>query len=164
MLTAKKYRNRHIILKTLEDYRVNNARLDSTDWMELSLDFSELVAKSNLTGQEVIEQLQYLINENEVHEEELRPLDYVYIITKIGTAVYYDKKYLNIGMRQFLNDCYDVLKNLSTAILLIFAVVSFMTNNIEIKKNKVEIESLKNEIKKLKKIPGQNNTTKTHSR
>lgn len=160
MFRAKKYRNRHHILKTLEDFKVNEARIDATDWMELSLDFPQLVTKSNLTEQEVIEQLQYLINEKEIHEEELRPLDSIYIISKAGTVAYYDKKYLNLGFREFLNNSYDVLKNLSTAILLFFAVISFTTNHIETKKNKTEIENLKNEIKNLKEISNRSNTIK----
>lgn len=160
MFRAKKHRNRHHILKTLEDYRTNDERIDLTDWLESSLDFPELVTKSNLTEQEVIEQLQFLINEKEIHEEELRPLDCVYIITKAGTVAYYDKKYLNLGFREFLNNSYDVLKNLSTAILLIFAIISFTTNHIETTKNKAEIENLKNEIKTLKKVSNRSNPIK----
>lgn len=151
MFRVKKYRIRHAILKTLEHHRTNAKRNDLTDWMEEALDFSELVAKSHLTEQDVSEQLYYLINEKEIFDEELRPLDIIYRISSTGIAAFYDKKYLNIGMREFLNNSYDILKNISTAVLLIFAIVTFVSNYLETKKNKNEIELLKNEIKDLKR-------------
>jgi hypothetical protein len=154
MFREKKYQDRHIILKTLEEhYQINRA---NTDWIEMGLDFSELVSKSNLKEQEVSEQLHFLVNEKEIVDEELRHLDILYIISGAGKAAFYDKKYLVIGRREFLDNCYDVLKNISTAILLIFAVVTFTTNLIEARKNKLEIESLRNEVNQLKKVVKKN--------
>lgn len=151
MFRAKKYTNRHIILKTLEEhYRINYIEID--DWILYGLDFSELVSKSNLTEQEVNEQLHCLINEKEIIDEELRRLDILYIISPAGIAAFYDKKYLDIGRKEFLNNSYDILKNISTAILLILAVYTFASNFIENRKNKIEIESLKHEVRELKKI------------
>jgi hypothetical protein len=149
MFRAKKYRNRHIVLKTLEEH-YRTTYIESTDWIEYGLFFEDLVSKSKLSELEVNEQLQCLINEKEVVDEELRHLDILYIISPAGRSTFYDKKYLDIGKREFLNNSYDVLKNISAVILLIIAITTFITNFIDTRKNKAEIESLRNEISKLK--------------
>ena len=149
MIKTKKYRNRHLILKTLQDRRQEGSGPNMLDISEVALTFTELVKESQLTESEVVEQIHYLKNENEVIEEEIIN-DYYYFISQAGTASYYDHKYLTRGRKEFWENTYDVLKNLSTIILLLIAIITFAGNWISSKENSVEIKALKTEMRQLK--------------
>ena len=159
----KKYRNRHLILKTLQDRRQEGEGPNMLDMSEIALTFSELVEKSRLTDSELVEQIHYLKNADEVIEEEIIN-DFYYFISQAGTAAYYDKKYLNKGKKELLENTYDVLKNLSTIVLLLIAIITFTGNWVSSKDNKSEIDTLKFELKQIKDSIRTNKTQEQHNR
>jgi hypothetical protein len=159
----KKYRNRHLILKTLQDRRQEGEGPNRLDISEVALTFSELVEKCRLTESELVEQIHYLKNTDEVIEEEIIN-DFYYFISQAGTAAYYDNKYLNKGKKELLENTYDVLKNLSTIILLLIAIITFTGNWISSKDNKSEIDTLKFELKQIKDSIRINKTQEQRSR
>lgn len=150
MNNYKKYKNRHTILETLQKKYTNNYTPNIISNKELSLNFNELVKKSQLTEDEVIEQLDFLSQESEINVVEEENFDFYYIIKKNGSASFHDKKYLNLRKKEFTNDIYDFLKITSTFILLLIAITTFTINIIDTRNNKKEIEELKKEIRQIK--------------
>jgi len=151
MFINKKYRNRHLFLKTLQLYFEKNDRPDQHTFEEVSLTFSKLVELSNLTEKEIYEEMDYLEKEGEINIEQTEHFSTFYFISRNGTIAYYDKKYLNLGKKEFLNDTYDILKNISAIILLVIAVITFIINFLDTRKNKKEIEQIKVKVEKLSK-------------
>lgn len=150
MIQKKKYLNRHQILKILVECRIDNESPNNLDERDICLNWTELVERSNLSETEIIQQIYYLKNENEIIEKEFDMCNSNYHISRIGMASYYDKKYLNQGKKEYLDNIYDLLKILSTFILLIIAIITFINSWIVSGENKSEIEILKNEVFKLK--------------
>jgi len=150
MILKKKYINRHEILRTLLVRRKDNESPNNLDERDIALNWTKLVEKSNLSETEIIQQIYYLKNENEIVETEFDEYNFYYHISRTGMVSYYDKKYLNQRKKEFADNIYDVLKILSTAILLIFAIITFRNNWIISNKNESEIEILKKEVLKLK--------------
>jgi hypothetical protein len=151
MFINKKYRNRHLFLKTLQLYFEENDRPDLYTFEEISLTFPKLVELSNLTEKEIYGQIDYLEKEGEINIEHTEHFSTFYFISRNGTIAYYDKKYLNLGKKEFLNDAYDILKNISAIILLVIAIISFIINFLDTRKNKKEIEQIKVKLEKLSK-------------
>ena len=149
MFIKKKYSNRHQILKVLQEYFESKDRADLNDSKEVELTFTEIVKKSNLSENEVRQQLDYLQKEDELCINNINFSTY-YFILRNGTISYHDKKYLNIGKKEFFSNTYDIIKTLSAIILLIIAVVTFINNLSETKTNKKQIEILKTEINDMK--------------
>lgn len=150
MILKKKYINRHEILRTLIVRRKDNENPNNLDVRDIALSWRKLVEKSNLSETEIIQQIYYLKNGNEIVETDFDEYNLYYHISRIGMASYYDKKYLNQRKKEFEDNIYDVLKILSTAILLILAIITFRNNWIISNKNESEIEILKKEVLKLK--------------
>ncbi|MEN5231522.1 hypothetical protein [Sphingobacterium faecium] len=113
--------------------------------MEIELSFMEVVQKSNLTEKEVYREIDYLEKEKEIHIDEINYSTY-YLILKQGSVSYFDKKYLELGRKNFRDNLFDNLKIISSFILLLIAVITFIVNLLETRKNRTEIEKLKNEI------------------
>ena len=163
MIRHKKYRNRHLILKILQDRRQEGEGPNMLDMSEIALTFAELVNECRLSESEVMKQIHYLKNEDEIIEDEILD-DYYYFISQSGTASYYDQKYLTKGKKEFLENIYDFLKNLSMIILLLIAIITFAGNWISSKNNSSEIGILKKEIKELKDSININNEKIKHSK
>lgn len=147
---GKKYINRHRILETLQIYH-NEHWSPDCDEIDISLSFTELIKHSRLNEQEVREQLPYLKHEKEINYFEIDYSSY-YAISKKGTVDLYDKKHYNFGRKMFNEEIYDMLKNISTILLLIIALITFVNNLIDTKNNKKELENLKTEIKNIKAL------------
>jgi len=133
------------------------------DISDIALTFTELVGECRLSESEVMQQIHYLKNENEIIEEEILN-DYYYFISQTGTASYYDQKYLTKGKKEFWENTYDILKNFSMFILLLIAIITFAGNWISSKKTSSEIDIIKKEIKELKDSININNDKIRHSR
>lgn len=151
MFINRKYKNRHLFLKALQLYLEKNDRPDAYALEDFSLTFPKLVELSNLTEKEIYGQIDYLENEGEINIEHTEDYSAFYFISKNGTIAYYDKKYLNLGKKEFLNDLYDIIKNISAIILLVIAIISFIINFLDTQKNKKEIEQIKVKVEKLSK-------------
>lgn len=144
----KKYKNRHIILETLQR-RYEEVYNPTMQDGELEIDFKHLVEYSKLTNNEVYEQLDYLHLENEISIDEIQFQIY-YIILRNGSKAYYDKKYITIGIKEFHNNFYDILKNISSVILLIIAIITFILNSFATIKLKEQVSKLQIEVQTLK--------------
>ncbi|NCT93124.1 MAG: hypothetical protein GXC72_01765 [Chitinophagaceae bacterium] len=148
MFIKEKYRIRHNLLGLFYDkYFEGNS--PNADVYDTSLTFSQLEEISGLSTEKLIKTIDYLKEAEELYVEEMDYID-LYLITLKGRAAYHDEKYLYNGKKAFLNDTYDVIKTLSAIVLLVIAIITFIQNSIDIKKNKKEIESLKIEINQIK--------------
>jgi hypothetical protein len=149
LLIRKKHIHRHRILKALQEYYDNHWMPDLGD-VDVSLSFSELVEICKLSEKQVREQLPFLQRENEVGYLEINYSSYYYISNE-GTISLYDKKHYSVGTKMFLEEIYDMVKNVSAILLLLIAMITFTINLIDTKNNKKEIQTLKTEIERIKK-------------
>lgn len=145
----RKYKNRHKILKALQNKYAQDYRPDIVVINEIELTFTELVTSTNLTEQQVYEQIDFLIKEQEVSENEDN-FSSNYRITKKGTVAYFDSKYLCLGRKEWRTNIYDWIKTISTIVLLLIAIFSFALNIIDARKNETEIDKIKIELQKMK--------------
>lgn len=150
MKINQKYTSRHELLKTLQTRKNQKWAPDNIDIRDTSLEFDKLTENSGLQETDVIQQIRYLINEKEINEAEFEYSRLYYSISDSGTAAYHDQKYLTKGRKEYLDNIYDVLKNVSTFILLLLAVITFIGNWISNSRKNQEIENIKIELKHLK--------------
>ncbi len=163
-MLKKKYKNRHQILRALLLHRNEKESPNNLDEIDFALTWSKLVEKSRLSETEIRKQIYYLKNENEVVEKETEYDNFYYYISGKGRVSFYDKKYIEQRRKEILSDVYDILKNISTSILLFFAIITFTNNWIIDSKNKSEIEILKKEVLKLKNQLNVKTSSDKHSR
>lgn len=149
MYIKRKFINRHKILGALQTRMNESYRPDILDSAEIELSWGELRDASGLTESEILEQIDFLLTSEEICNNEVN-FSSSYLILQKGTTSFYDKKYLNIGKKEFKDDLYDILKLFSGFILLAIALITFARNIMITEKNSKEIENLKNEIKILK--------------
>lgn len=145
----QKFTNRHKILKTLHQRKKEKWSPATTDVRDIGLSYYQLTTTPRHKGKQINKEIQYLINEKEIIEEEIQYDDYYYCISNSGTASYYDRKYITKGKKEYRENIYDILKNISTLLLLIMAVITFIGNWISNSKNKCEIENIKTELKQI---------------
>lgn len=150
LFIRKKYVTRHRILETLQIYHDENWSPDCNE-MDISMSYTELIKHSKLSEVEVRKQLPYLEREKEINYFEIDYSAY-YIISKNGTVDFYDKKHYNVGRKLFNEEIYGMLKNISTILLLVIALITFVINLIDTRNNKKELENLKIEIKNIKAV------------
>lgn len=144
-----KYTSRHQLLKTLQERKDEKWSPDMVDIRDIALPYHKLESSSGLSENQVVEQIQYLINENEIIKKEIK-YDWYYYISDMGSASYYDSKYPSKGKKEYLDNIYDILKNVSTFLLLLMAVITFIGNWVSNSKNNAEIEKIKTELNQLK--------------
>ncbi len=144
-----KYLNRHKILKTLYKKRIKEESPNTINTVELSLTFSQIAINSNLPEAKIIEQIEFLINEKEISKIE-ESFDTYYFITDKGSISYHDEKYLDNGEKEFWTTSYDIIKTISTLVLLIMAVIVFILNFLDTKQNKKDIDVIKTELQNIK--------------
>lgn len=149
MLVLKKYQHRHKILKALQNYRQLKEHPNMVDSIDIELSFSDIVERTGLTETEVFQQLDYLYREDEVFIN-IQDFTTKYFITRNGSISYYDNKYISIGRKELITNTFDITKTLSTIILLIISVYTFLYNLNVTRDNKYEINNLKLEIQQLK--------------
>lgn len=145
MFVKRKYIDRHRILQVLQENQDQNLEYDENQTNFEPLSFSELVRKSGLSETQVYAQVDLLAKEDEISIDPLGAKMY-YMVIRNGTIAYFDGKYLNQGKKELRDEVYDKLKIISTIVLLSIAIISFIVNIIETRKNKKEIETLKREI------------------
>jgi len=145
-----KYTSRHELLETLQKRKDEKWAPDNIDVRDTALEFHELAENSGLKETDVLQQIRYLINEKEIYETEFEYSRWYYSISDAGTAAYHDQKHLAKGRKEYLDNIYDVLKNVSTFILLLLAVITFIGNWISNSRKNQEIENIKIELKNLK--------------
>lgn len=150
MKINKKYSSRHQLLKTLQERKDEKWAPDNIDIRDTALEFDKLIENSGLPETDVIQQIRYLINEKEINETEFEYSRCYYSLSGSGTASFHDRKHLSKGRKEYLDNMYDVLKNVSTFILLLLAVITFIGNWISNSKKNQEIENIKIELKHLK--------------
>lgn len=150
MKINKKYTSRHQLLQTLQERKDDRWSPNNIDVRDIALETHKLLDKSGLRETDLYQQLQYLVNEKEIKETEFDGFRWYYSISDAGTAAYHDQKHLSKGRKEYLDNIYDVLKNVSTFILLLMAVVTFIGNWISNSKKNQEIEDIKIELKNLK--------------
>jgi hypothetical protein len=149
MFIKRKYLVRHKILETLQE------RLSQFDGQEhlniekVELTLQELSRASDLIEKEILEQIDFL---NEIQELDCNWRQGVqnFLVLKKGTIAYFDRKYLYEGRKEFWNDTYDIIKTVSAVMLLVIAVITFVMNLIDTRQNKKDINNLKTELKQLK--------------
>lgn len=149
MLVLKKYQHRHKILKALQNYRQLKEHPNMVDSIDIELSFSDIVERTGLTETEVFQQLDYLYREDGVFIN-IQDFTTKYFITRNGSISYYDNKYISIGRKELITNTFDITKTLSTIILLIISVYTFLYNLNVTRDNKYEINNLKLEIQQLK--------------
>lgn len=150
MKINKKYSSRHQLLKTLQERKDEKWAPDNIDIRDTALEFDKLTENSRLQETDVIQQIQYLINEKEINETEFEYCRRYYSISDTGTAAYYDQKHLTKGRKEYRDNIYDVLKNVSTFVLLLLAVITFIGNWISNSRKNQEIENIRIDLKHLK--------------
>jgi len=143
MPMKKKHLVRQKILESLQ------SKLSIYDGQEhlgnIELTLKELANVSNLTEEQVLQQVDYLSEIQEINISWSQGVQ-SFIILKNGTISFFDKKHLYKGRKEFWNDTYDVIKTLSAAILLIIAVTTFVMNIFDTRQNRKDIETIKAEL------------------
>lgn len=155
LFIKRKFVIRHKILQALQICYNQRYRPDSVDSREFELSWPQLKEATGLNDEDILEQIDVLLTNDEVYNNE-EDFNSSYLILQKGTIAFYDKKYLNLGIKEFKDDLYDIVKLVSAVVLLVIAVISFVRNIINTEKNSRDIEELKREILLLKLSVGQN--------
>lgn len=147
----EKYSIRHKILKALQEKLSKFESKQHLNQSEIELSLHELSSKTKLVEKKIIEQTDYLVSKEEINSEwDNRELNFC--IIREGTISFFDKKYLEEGKKEFWNNNYDIIKTFSAVIILIIAVVTFIFNIVDTRKNKSDIEKMKIELNDIKAI------------
>lgn len=113
---------------------------------ELALTFSAIGSKTGLSDEVVSNHLYILKEVGDIRLFEEDDYNEYYIITTAGIAAVHDGKYLEIGKKEFGLEFDNVLKRVSTIILLLIAIITFIFNLVQTYKNKTEIDQLKKQV------------------
>ncbi|KQO22668.1 hypothetical protein ASF10_09885 [Flavobacterium sp. Leaf82] len=146
----KRFKIRHEILKKLFEKNQLGNSPNASHISDIALTWTQLIKVENLSENEILEQIYYLKNQNEVKEKEDDNFEYYYWISNIGIDSFYNYKYLNEGKKESRENYFNKVRNWSITILLIIAVVTFLTNIFVKIKNNSDLENLQNEVNKLK--------------
>lgn len=148
----KKYKVRHALLGALQarlskfDY-VSHLSQAQVEQIEMTLE-----ALSGVTGYpktDLLNQADYLLLLKEVNISRERS-DIRLLILAPGSVAYFDSKYLQEGRKAFWNNLFDIAKTISTIVLLIFAVITFITGILRSQHTEEDIRQLKQEVENLK--------------
>ena len=118
-----------------------------------NIDFSEVMGKESTHGENKgsrIKKTKKEIKEIslELHEYENKAGNIIKEL-QVFTWTIFEKKFLTEGRKEFRNSFDQKLKIISTIILLIIAITTFIINIIQTQNNKKEIENLKFELQKV---------------
>lgn len=162
MFIKRKFRNRHKILEALQ-IQYNKNHLPDALSVDMELSWGKLTEACGLNDKEVLEQIDFLLISDEIYNNEI---DYnsSYLILQKGTTAFYDKKYPNMGIKEFKDDLYDILKLVSGFVLLLITIITFTKNIMTTERNSREIQNLKMDVQNLKssmpKVVSNNKTLK----
>lgn len=146
----KKYRIRHAILGALQAKLSKFDLVAEVDEEEIQLTLNELTSITRYPQKEVLNQVDYLLMQKEVHISRIESGIKV-LILELGSAAYFDSKYPQEGRKVFWNSLFDVAKTISTIVLLIFAVITFITGLLRSQRTEDDIRKLKEEVEVLKR-------------
>ncbi len=148
MFIKRHYKVRSAILRILAEYQ-DKFSLD-VKAKERLMHFSEIKKHLQQYGKNyLLDNLQYLTDTNEIYCSMERD-DSKFCILKEGRISYIEEKYVLLGRNELRNYIYDVLKIISTAILLFIATYTFIQNIYQTQQNKKDIKQLKEELHKIK--------------
>ncbi|MGE7774158.1 hypothetical protein ACQKLP_05510 [Chitinophaga sp. NPDC101104] len=144
MLPIKKhYKIRHKILETLY-------LLDNETTCAKEIHFNEIYKRLPHTDKiYLLDNLQFLIDAKEITCNKKYD-DSLFLILGNGRSAFIERKYLIEGRKKSLEHIYDNLKVVSTAVLLIIAVSTFLVNIMQTQENKNQINQVKTRIDSLK--------------
>lgn len=151
MFIKQKYIIRHKILEVLQN------KMPSFDEKEIKREQIELSLEeiSKILGFSIEN-----IYKNIDHLSEAEEINFFWInnnklkcaIARKGTLSVYDRKYINEGRKEFWNNTFDVIKNVSTILILIIAIVTFIINTCATTQNSKDIKIIKTEINNFKDV------------
>lgn len=142
----EKFKIRHAILKSLNDKKSQGYRPDMVDISEVARTWSGLVETTDYSESSIMEQIDYLENQNDIYIQEEDQFVFYYAITSRGMASYYDKKYIDEGKKRYREKYHEVIRNWSLTILLILAIITFAINAYTTIKRNSEIQNLENKL------------------
>lgn len=113
------------------------------------LHYNEIEKKISYVNKSfLLDTLHYLTTTKEIHcTMELD--NSKFLILENGRNSFIENKYQSLGRKELRDYIFDIIKIISTIILLTIAVYSFVQNIYVTKQNKSEIEKLKTDIQKL---------------
>ncbi len=142
-----KFKIRHAILKSLHEKRSEGTSPGNIDVSEIARIWSDLIETVDSSENKIAEQIQCLENQKEIYKQEEEYYIFYYAITDIGTASFYDQKYLDEGKKRSREKYHEIIRNWSVTILLILAILTFTINAYVTIKRNSEIENLENKLK-----------------
>jgi hypothetical protein len=149
MFIKKHYKVRHLILKTLFDH--DNDFEPSVSFEEKQLHYKDICQKlPQFDKRFLLENLDYLSSVSKEIHCSMHSDKSIFAIIVAGRQAYIEKKYLSEGKKEFRNLFDQRLKIISTIILLLIAVCTFIINIVQTQKNKTQIEQLKSELQQLR--------------
>ena len=147
MSIANHYKIRHLLLKTLLEY--DDKFEASSSISERQIHFRDICKKiPQFDSVYVLDNLDYLQSKGEIYCSKEFDNSKFTIISN-GRHAYLEKRYLTEGQKEFRNLFDQRLKIISTIVLLLIAVATFIVNIVQTQKNKYQIEQIKSDLKKL---------------
>ena len=149
----KHFKIKHRVLQILAQYQ--DSFPVGTNSNERLLHYSEIEKNfPNIDKNFLLDVLHYLTTTKEIHCS-MEFENSKFLILQDGRAAYIENKYRSLGRKELRDYIFDILKIISTTILLIIAVYTFAQNIYETKQNSKDIEKIKTDIQKLQQRPVQ---------
>jgi hypothetical protein len=146
----KKYRIRHKILGTLQEKLSRFDMIAEVDPALIELTLSDLANIAKRPEKEILNQVDYLLLQKEVGITRIETGIKV-LILESGSAAYFDSKYPDEGRKVFWNNLFEVTKTISNIILLIFAIITFITGILRSQQTAEDIRQLQQQVENLKR-------------
>lgn len=141
------FKVRHNILKILSEYQESFTL--GTSSSDRLLHYGKIKEHfKDLSDNYLLDNLQFLVDEKEIHCT-MKLTDSEFVVLRQGRNSYIDKKYLELGNKELREKIFDTLKIISTAVLLVIAVWTFIMNINTTQKNTKDIEMLQQQIQEL---------------
>lgn len=149
MYIKQKYLIRHKILEALQNKLSEFDHKKNINANQIELSIEDISHWTKIPISKIRENIEYLYEKNEIYLHWIKGNILLKIIRN-GTISYFDKKHIQEGKKVFWSNIYERFKTISTIILVIIALVTFLFNIIDTRKNKNEIEKIKQEINQIK--------------
>jgi hypothetical protein len=148
MFIKKHYKVRHLILKILVDH--DNSFKPSATFEEKKLHFKDICQKlPQFDKTFLLDNLDYL---SSVSKEIFCSMEFDnsrFAIIAAGRHAYIEGKYLLEGKKEFRNLFDQKIRIISTIILLLIALSTFIINIVQTQKNRAQIEEIKSQLQNL---------------
>lgn len=147
MLIPKHYRLRRLLLKLLVEHDEKFAASEAMKARQIH--FDDICQKlPQFDRAYLLDNMDYLRLKDEIYCS-LEFDNSKFAIISNGRHAFLEKRYLVEGSKEFRNSFDQKLKIISTIILLLIAVATFVINIVQTQQNKNQIEQLKTEVQKL---------------